>query len=262
MFLLFATWSIVPATSALAQDSNDCQTNSPTTSCDNGPKKVQEPKTNDEQSSADSSTTKSSGSDETQNTGEILFDGKSLGGWTVAVFGGDGSVEVVDESIVLGVGDPLTGITIDSTDLPTCDYEISLDAQRQDGIDFFCCLTFPFLDTHASLVVGGWAGSVVGLSNIDDQNASENETTSLRSFKTGQWYHIRLRVNEQRIQAWIDDEPCVDLKTNEKKLSVHNAVSLNRPLGISSFQTKAAIKNIVLRRNVNEDGNAAEPIER
>jgi hypothetical protein len=196
--------------------------------------------------------------DQVESGEETLFNGKSLEGWTVPVFGGDGTVDVVDGEIVLGVGDPLTGVTLDQKELPTRDYEISLEAKRLEGNDFFCCLTFPVDETFCSFVVGGWAGSVVGISNIDHANASENETRSLHKFETGKWYRIRVRVNQGRIQAWIDDEQVVDVKVTAEQLSLHNAVSLNRPMGISSFQTKAAIRNVILRKHIDEDGNTIE----
>ena len=40
-----------------------------------------------------------------------LFDGSQLGKWEQTSFGGEGPVSVVDGAIVLGMGDPLTGIT-------------------------------------------------------------------------------------------------------------------------------------------------------
>ena len=40
-----------------------------------------------------------------------LFDGKTLRGWKPSPFGGHGDVEVEDGKIVLGFGEPLTGIT-------------------------------------------------------------------------------------------------------------------------------------------------------
>ena len=70
---------------------------------------------------------------------------------------------------------------------------------RVEGSDFFVGLTFPVRDSHASLIVGGWAGSVVGISSIDGRDASENETTEVMKFKNGQWYKFRLRVRADRL---------------------------------------------------------------
>ncbi len=64
---------------------------------------------------------------------------------------------------------------------------------------------FPVKKSHCSLVLGGWGGSLTGLSSLDGFDASENETTNVMDFKEGQWYKIRLRVTEKKIEAWIDD---------------------------------------------------------
>ena len=57
------------------------------------------------------------------------------------------------------------------------DYEVTLEAMRVDGNDFFCGMTFPAGKDPCTLIVGGWGGTVVGLSSINGMDASENETT-------------------------------------------------------------------------------------
>jgi hypothetical protein len=176
-----------------------------------------------------------------------MFDGKSLAGWKVPVFGGDGEVSVAEGRILFDFGEMLTGITY-TKEFPASDYEIRLEAMRVDGIDFFCGLTFPVADSYCSLIVGGWAGAVVGLSSIDGRDASENETTKYMNFKTGKWYGIRLRVTRHRIRAWIDDQLVVDQQTDGRKISTRAEVDLSRPLGIAAWQTRAAVRKIEYRR--------------
>jgi hypothetical protein len=177
-----------------------------------------------------------------------LFDGKSLDGWKESEFAGQGSVEVVDGRIVLGVGQDMTGITWDGGELPRTNYEIELEAMRVDGADFFCGLTFPVGEHPCSLIVGGWGGTIVGLSSIDRFDASMNETTKFMSFDKNQWYKIRLRVTPERVAAWIDDEQVVDFEIKSHKISVRVEVQASEPLGIASWQTSAALRNIRLRR--------------
>src|SRR5262249_47648237 len=132
-----------------------------------------------------------------------LFDGKTLAGWKVTPFGGEGEAVVEDGQLILEIGSPMSGVTY-TRDFPKQDFEISLEAMRVEGTDFFCGLTFPVRDSHASFIVGGWAGSVVGISSIDGQDAANNETTQVITFKTKQWYKIRVRVTAELIRAWID----------------------------------------------------------
>ncbi|MCA9176326.1 MAG: DUF1080 domain-containing protein [Planctomycetales bacterium] len=180
--------------------------------------------------------------------GKPLFDGKTLTNWKRTNFGGEGEVKVENDAILMEFGYPLTGITYDGkAPLPKTNYEISLEAQRVDGVDFFCGLTFPVEESHCSLIVGGWAGAVVGLSSIDTADASENDTTTYMDFKSKQWYKIRVRVTEDHITAWIDDKQVVKQEVKGHQIGIRPEVGLNCPLGVCAYETKAALRNISLR---------------
>jgi len=175
-----------------------------------------------------------------------LFDGKTLKGWKVPEFGGEGEVKVKKGVIVLGLGDPMTGITYEG-ELPKVNYEFRMEARRTMGIDFFATTTFPYGDSPCSFVVGGWAGTVVGLSCVDWYDASDNITTKFIAFKDKQWYRIRIRVSEQRIEAWIDDEKMVDLATKGHKFTIRDEVDLCQPFGICTYCTEGQIRKPEIR---------------
>ncbi len=175
-----------------------------------------------------------------------LFDGKSLKGWKLTNFGGEGPVEVKNGRIEMDFGSSMTGITYDGK-LPKTDYEVSLEAMKVDGTDFFCALTFPVGDSHCSLVGGGWAGAVVGLSSIDGRDASENDTTRYMTFKPKKWYTIRVRVTPVSIQAWIDGKRVVNQNIEGKTVSTRNEVVLSKPLGVSAWETRSALREIKIR---------------
>ncbi|MCH2179127.1 MAG: DUF1080 domain-containing protein [Mariniblastus sp.] len=176
-----------------------------------------------------------------------LFDGKTLTGWESTNFGGEGEVVVSDGTIQLAMGYPMTGITATSEELPTDHYEISLDAMRVDGTDFFCGLTFPVEASYCSLIVGGWGGTLVGLSSIDGKDAANNDTMLHMNFENGQWYHLRVRIADRRVSVWIDDQQVIDEDLKGKELSLRNEILPSRPLGICGFQSECAIKNILLK---------------
>jgi hypothetical protein len=183
-----------------------------------------------------------------------LFDGKTLAGWRVTDFVGRGDVECRDGMVVLNMGDPFSGIGY-TNETPKMNYEVALDATRIMGSDFFCGLTVPVGDSHCSLILGGWGGSLIGISSLDGMDASENETTKFMDFETGRWYRIRLRVTANHLQAWIDDEKLVDVDTADRKISVRaGEIELSRPFGISCWQTMAALREIKIRK---VDGPAA-----
>jgi hypothetical protein len=141
----------------------------------------------------------------------------------------------------------MTGITW-TNDVPTNNYEIRLEAMRVDGSDFFCALTFPIGDDPCSFIVGGWGGGVVGLSSIDGSDAASNETTKYLNFTNGKWFAIRLLVTPEKIQAWIDDDAVVDVDPAGKKFSIRVEVEPSRPLGIATWSTTGAVRNLRLRR--------------
>ena len=175
---------------------------------------------------------------------ESLFDGLTLDRWRVTEFGGQGEVSVEDGAITLDYGAAdLTGITYLGP-IPRMDYEVSLDAMRVDGNDFFCGLTFPVDQSCCSLIVGGWGGTLVGISSFDDMDASQNETTSFMEFEDGRWYRIRVRVTPGRIEAWIDDKQVVDARPGDRRVSVRAEVELSQPFGIAAWNTRAALRNI------------------
>ena len=178
--------------------------------------------------------------------GLSLFDGETLDGWRESDFAGHGEVKVEQGKIVLGMG-VMTGITWTGA-LPRMNYEVSLDAMRVEGSDFFCGLTFPVGTNPCSLIVGGWGGGVVGLSSLDGEDAANNETTKYMSFQNGRWYRIRLQVLPEKIQAWIDDEKVVDVVTKERRISIRFEVEPSLPFGIATWSTAAALRNIRIRK--------------
>lgn len=175
-----------------------------------------------------------------------LFDGRTLAGWQAPQFGGEGKVSVEDGAIVIGMGSMMTGITRTGEVLRD-NYELEFEGKRLDGSDFFCTTTFPVGKDHCSLVVGGWGGSVVGLSNVDYADASENATTKTMAFKEKQWYKVRVRVSQAAIEAWIDGEKMVDQPRADHKFGIRMECDLCCPLGISTWVTTGAVRNIRVR---------------
>ena len=176
-----------------------------------------------------------------------MFDGSSLDGWGVTHFGGDGRVEIRDRVLVLGVGAPFTGVNY-TNPVPKLNYEVTFEAMRVSGDDFFCGLTFPVGDSFASLIVGGWGGTVVGISSIDELDASENEASQNLSFETGRWYRLRLRVSEPKIEVWINEKQIMDVVTKGRRLSLRPGdIELSKPFGLASWVTGAAYRDIKIR---------------
>jgi hypothetical protein len=176
-----------------------------------------------------------------------LFAGKTVEdwGWEVTNFGGEGEVKIVDDQIVMSPGFPMTGIHRDrEEDLPTSNYEITLEAKRIEGIDFFCALTFPVQDSHCTFVVAGWAGGTVGLSCVDGNDASSNDTTKIMAFEDNRWYPIKVRVTDEQITCWLDGEKAVEQPLKGHTISVRGDIGASRPIGLAAFESKVAYRKI------------------
>ena len=187
--------------------------------------------------------------------------------WEAASFGGDGAIEFKTievkasseegakpkegkasktQLIEMAMGDPLTGIRWTGP-LIRDHYELRLQARRVEGVDFFVAITFPLGEEHCSFVVGGWGGGILGISNIDGNDAANNETTQYKDFKTGQWYTFRVRVDKESVKCWIDDEEYVSVNRDDHSFDIRIEMDPCLPLGIANFQCVSEIKGVAIR---------------
>jgi hypothetical protein len=90
----------------------------------------------------------------------VMFDGKEMGQWVAAQYEEGGKVLLKDGTIVIEKGNDMTGIKWTGP-LMRMNYELTLEAMRVEGEDFFCGLTFPYGKDPCTLICGGWGGSLV-----------------------------------------------------------------------------------------------------
>lgn len=180
----------------------------------------------------------------------VLFNGKSLDDWEMVDVGGSGQVELEGGLMLINQGENISGAVYKkAATLPMINYEITLEAKRMQGVDFFVGLTFPVGDVKhcATLVCGGWGGSVTGISSIDSLDASENNTSSYQRYKDNEWYTIKLRVTAKNLSAWVGDKQVIDEDIEGKKISVRpGPVESYLPLSLTTYNTMAAIRNVKL----------------
>ena len=180
----------------------------------------------------------------------VLFDGKSLDDWEMVDIGASGAVEIEGGLMVINAGDSVSGAVYKkAASLPMTNYEISLEAKRLEGVDFFCGLTFPVggPKTCATLVCGGWGGAVTGISSIDGLDASENGTSNFVRYEDNKWYAVKVRVTPANLSVWIDGKHLIDQELEGKKVSVRpGPIESYLPLSFTTFATTAAIRNVKL----------------
>lgn len=187
--------------------------------------------------------------------------------WEECEFGGDGEITIKDGVIKLEFGQPLTGVRWNgpfegdqptdenkaqndgkSEPLPRDNYEIRWECRRDRGHDFPCAFTFPIADSYASLVMGGWGGGITGLSSIDGQDASDNNTTMFKHYDDGKWYSARVRVETEKITVWIDGVEMFDHERKNHQFGIRFEMDPCTPMGIANFECDSQIRNIQLRR--------------
>ncbi len=149
----------------------------------------------------------------------------------------------------------MAGITWTGS-FPRSNYEVRFEAARLQGSDFFASLTFPVGRSYCTWVTGGWGGDIVGLSSINGWDASDNETRSYFTFENGRWYALRLQVAGDRIQAWIDGQPIVNVNIAGRPIGLRpGEIKLSAPLGFASYAGTGALRKVEYRllRPASED---------
>jgi len=178
-----------------------------------------------------------------------LFDGKTLAGWESVNYGGEGTPYVKDGTLILpmATAGTFTGVCWVGDPLPVNNYIFYYEARRMEGHDIFAGLSFPYEDTFASLIIGGWAGIVNGLSCINGYDASENETTKHFWLKDKEWHPVQLIVTSDSICASAGVEQVFDLSPAGKRLHLRAGL-FNSGLTLWTYMTTGEIRNIRLKR--------------
>ncbi len=173
-------------------------------------------------------------------------------GWKKAGIENEGSFTILHGEIRLDPGQPMTGACFEAWNtyhMPVTQYAIEYDAMRVEGDDFFGTVTFPVNDTFVSLVVGGWGGFLVGLSNVDDMDASENTTRGNGDFKNNHWHHVRVEVRDEDLRVWIDSKLFVNFSIKGHKLGLRPGdIQKCAPFGFASYATQARVRSVVVSR--------------
>ncbi len=178
---------------------------------------------------------------------KVLFNGKDISGWKVAQMYGSGEVTVLpDGSVECGFGNPMTGIAYTNNPL-RMNYELKLQAARVQGSDFFVALTIPIETNHCTIIIGGWGGSLCGVSCYDYMDASENQWSDCVNFENERWYNLRVRVTPGVLQVFLDEtlyKARIEFDSPKRfSLRAGSDIDMTTPLGLATYRTKARWRN-------------------
>jgi hypothetical protein len=169
-------------------------------------------------------------------------------------FPSNGGIAATDEKGVfrMRMGDPLSGIRYTGPlDLPVTNYEISLEARRTKGTDFFCALTFPVNDikTCCTFVAGGWGGALAGISSLDGMDAANNDTSTFHKFELNQWYTFRIQVTPESLKVWMDGKSIVDVELADRRVGMRwGDIEYCVPFGLATYVTAGEYRNFKIGR--------------
>lgn len=179
-----------------------------------------------------------------------LFNGKDLTGWKVADMMQSGTVSVLkDGSVECSPGNPMTAIAYTNEPL-RMNYELSLQAVRVKGSDFFAALTIPIEQHYCTVIIGGWGGSLCGISSVDHMDAADNQWSQGVNLENKRWYTLRVRVTPGVLQVFLDETlyaTRIEFKEASRfSLRANSDIDKTKPLGLATYHTLARWRNFTV----------------
>ena len=181
---------------------------------------------------------------------EAMMNPNDLSGWEPVRYAGEAQPIIKNGVLTLptSIYSSMTGINIVNEHLfPVVDYAIYYEARRIEGEDIFGGLSFPYKNSYATLVIGGWGGRICGLSCIDGKCALDNETTKFIDFENDVWYSVCLRVTKDSIHAVLDDITIVQLATAGRNIHLRGG-TLAPSLTFFTFMSSGQFRNMRMKR--------------
>lgn len=178
-----------------------------------------------------------------------LLSAEAAGQWQQAGIPDEGKVEVQGTELILHAGLPMTGAKWTGwTDaLPSTGYAIEYEAMRVEGNEIFGMATFPVgsHQSHATFVIGGWGGTVTGISSIDFRDAGENQTRGEQRFENNRWYQVRIEVRPEDLRAWVEGRIVVNASIKGRQVTLRPGfIDHCLPFGFATWNTTAKIRGV------------------
>jgi hypothetical protein len=179
-----------------------------------------------------------------------LFNGRDLSGWKVADLWGSGKIEALSNGVVsCGIGKPMTCVAYTNS-FPTMSYEVKMEAMRKEGSDFFVAMTIPVESNACTVVIGGWGGSLCGISSINFMDAAENQHSEAVNLKNDVWYTLRVRVTPGVLEVFLNDTlytAKVEFQNSTVfSLRAGSDIDKTLPFGLATYETHALWRNLTV----------------
>ncbi|NQT86975.1 DUF1080 domain-containing protein, partial [bacterium] len=126
-------------------------------------------------------------------------------------------------------------------------YEVALEVMNTSKPNTVG-IVVPIGRAQCLLTAGGWDGGIAGLTTVDDRWGNDNPTTHRMQFPRDEWYRVRLRVTERKVQAWVGAAKVFDIARAGHVFALPTDRDPLRPFGIETWAQSAKVRNIVMRR--------------
>lgn len=181
-----------------------------------------------------------------------LLDAQNAAQWQQAGIPDEGKIDLTNGELTLHAGEPMTGARWDgwTKSMPETNYTIEYEAMKLEGDDIFGMVTFPVgsHQSHATFVLGGWGGTVTGISSIDFQDANENQTRAEQRFEKGRWYQVKVEVREDEIKVWINDRLVANTYIKGRKVTLRPGfVDHCIPFGFATYGTTGKVRFVKVK---------------
>lgn len=177
----------------------------------------------------------------------MLFTGRALQGWHPIEFYTPSTITVLESNgVVCARGKPLAGMVYTNA-VPTMNYEVSLEAMRVEGSDFFIGLTLPIEKSFFTVIIGGWGGNLCGISSFDYDDASQNPWSESVTFENNRWYTLRVRITPGVLQIFLNDtlyHARIEFDDATRFSLRPGEIEKSKPFGLTTYETKARWRNL------------------
>jgi len=181
-----------------------------------------------------------------------LLSAANEGRWQQAGIPDEGAISVEKGELTVRTGLPMSGCKFaawDEQGLPGTNYAITYEAMRVEGDDIFGMCTFPVAShaAHATFVIGGWGGTLTGISSIDFKDASENSTRAEQRFENGTWHRVRIEVRPDDLRAWVNDRLVVNVSIKGRSVTLRPGfIDHCLPFGFATWNTVGRVRAVVV----------------
>lgn len=187
-----------------------------------------------------------------EKRGWMLLDEVHASSWQAAGIPDEGLFSLRDGTLTIPVGLPMSGCKFPvwhDLGLPDTRYAITYEAMRVEGEDIFGMCTFPVgsHQAHATFVLGGWGGTLTGISSLDFKDASENSTRAEQKFANQVWHRVRLEVRPEDIRAWVNDRLVVNVSIKGRRVTLRPGfIDHCLPFGFATWNTVGQIRRVTV----------------